>query len=153
MIKLSITVFISLFLIGCASKSSLKSSTTMEEVCSTQNIENTYDFLVKKMRMHYLGSTNKSENTEYATAYAGSSALPMNSTAFIDNKKINNNKYTIIYSIKNGITHRMYGEFIQLERGSGSCNTHITLRYMNSRWKSIHGSLVKKWLNEQSKYY
>ena len=141
-------VSISILFIGCASKESLKTSSTIEKVCSTKSVDKTYEYLVDKMKIHYLGSTDKSIKTTDGTYYNGNSMVTLNDSIFVENKKVSEDNYEIILSLKNGITHRMYGEMIEVKKGIDNCESTVTLKYMNSMWKKVHGTYVKKWMNE-----
>ena len=139
----NILVITSLLFFGCASKDSLRTSSTTEKLCSDKPVKEVYGYLVKNMKEHYLGSSNVDSHTDKGT-HDGSIMSGLTGTTFIENKRVSNDKYEIILSIKAGITHRMYGEILDIHKGTGSCKTEIELHYMNSVWKNVHGSYIKK---------
>ena len=141
-------VSVSILFVGCASKESLKTSTTTEKICSTKSVDKTYEYLVGKMKNHYLGSIEKSKKTTDGAYYNGSSMMTLSDSIFVENRKVSEDNYEIILSLKNGITHRMYGEMIEVKKGAPKCESEVTLKYMNFMWKKVHGVYVQKWMNE-----
>ncbi len=136
-------LLLSIFLTGCASKKSLRVTKNHEIVCSNQSVEDTYRFLVKDLRVHYTGSEELSSHTEHGMFGGGSILMPMAGTTYVEDAHIANNKYEIYISIKNGISPKMIGELIEINKSNPKCYTTVKINYMNSMWKR-HGIIVKK---------
>jgi len=134
-----------ILLSGCASKQSLKTSTTNETICSEKSTKSTYTLLLKGIKKHYTGSEDKATHTDEGMLYNGTIMVPASGTTSIESKIVSIDKYEIYVSIKNGISPQMYGELIEIYKGKNGCKTEVKISYMNRFWKQ-HGMIVKSLL-------
>ena len=145
-------IFIALIVIfsGCSSKESIRLSDTTETVCSMKSAEDTYESLLKKLKVYYLGSAEKTSNSGHIQMGGGKS-IGMTGSVFLENEKRADGIYEIAFSAKNGISPTMYGFMVLISEGSGKCRTDVKINYMNRFWKR-YGLIIKKWLNEETSH-
>jgi hypothetical protein len=145
--KLFMIILLNLIFVGCASKESLKTSSTTETICSHYSEKETYTYLVKELKTYYFGSNQISEYTGNIDV-GGGKKIGMTGNSRIEHQKLSNNLYEITFSIQNGITHRMYGQMILISTGNDKCKTNVKINYMNRFWIR-YGLIVKDLLNKQ----